>query len=462
MDLKPAFDREALGRDAAQTLSQYLQIDTTNPPGNELQAARWLAEQLRRRGVCADPELQEPAPGRGLLLARVPGMEDLRPLLLNHHMDVVAADPAAWTHHPFSGTIADGYIWGRGALDMKGMGVIFMLALEQILRAGIALRRPVLFLAVPDEETGGDQGMRWLVETSGLRLDPEWVWDEGGCGLRDLAGPGVLFGLAVAEKKGQQLKLRARGRPGHASMPHNDNAVVILTRALSRLAAHPRPLTVNPVVARSLSVLGRSQPFPASLVMRNLRRPWALAAARRRLESDGGVAAMLRDTLTPTMLEAGYKINVIPEEAEAQLDCRLLPDTDVDEFLAWVRTRLGDPRVTVEPGRGAAASGIAPMDGSFVEAVTAAVGRASPGAELFPMMLSGATDGRYWRARGYPAYGLSPVILQRSDLASIHGIDERISIDNLVLGVTIAMETILALCGPPDPGPSLCSSPLGV
>ena len=200
------------------------------------------ADQLVAHGITRDVAVHEPAPGRGLVLARIPGSEPLRPLLINHHMDVVAADPAQWTHPPFSGAVADGFVWGRGTLDTKNLGVVTLLALETLIKEGVRFRRPIVFLAVPDEETGGVQGMRWLVERHGQALDPEWVWDEGSGGLKGVFGEGVMFGLAVAEKQIQHLKLIARGKPGHASMPHNDNANVTLLNALHRVLGDPRPV----------------------------------------------------------------------------------------------------------------------------------------------------------------------------------------------------------------------------
>jgi acetylornithine deacetylase/succinyl-diaminopimelate desuccinylase-like protein len=212
--------------DAAGTLSRYVQLDTTNPPGNEMEAAQWVADQLRGRKITDDITIHEPAPGRGLVIGRIEGNEALKPLVLNHHMDVVPADPAQWSHRPFAGEVSDGYVWGRGTIDDKNMGVIYLLALERLIRQGVTFRRPIIFLAVPDEETGSSQGTGWLVENHLEKLDPEWVWDEGGGGFTGLMGDAPLFGIAVAEKQVQQLRLTATGEPGHASMPHKDNANV--------------------------------------------------------------------------------------------------------------------------------------------------------------------------------------------------------------------------------------------
>ncbi len=459
-------DWDAIGRDAVATLSRYIQFDTTNPPGNELAAAHWLADQLRTRSITDDVTVYEPAAGRGLVLARIPGSEPLKPLLVNHHMDVVAADPAQWTHPPFSGAIADGFVWGRGTLDTKNLGVIFLLALESLLKAGARFRRPVVFLAVPDEETGGTHGMRWLVERHavdkpgfsekpglsagveqhGAGLDPEWVWDEGGGGFRDMFGPGVMFGLTVAEKQIRHLKLIATGRPGHASMPHNDNANVKLLRALERVLAAPRPLRVNPVTAAMFRAIAPTQKFPTSALLRRLDNPLVLRLAAGRLQKDNTLNAMLRDTVSLTVLRAGYKVNVIPERAEAEIDCRLLPDSDGAEFMNWLKARLADEGIQVEITESSPPSGIAPLEGPFVEAVRAGIRQHMPGASIFPMLVPGATDGRYWRQRGYPAYGFAPVVMERGDLGRVHGIDERISGDNLLTAIKITRDIIERLC----------------
>ena len=444
--MPPTPEWDAIGRDAVATLSRYIQFDTTNPPGNELAAAGWLAGQLRDRGIASDVAVHEPAAGRGLVLAHIPGSEPLKPLLVNHHIDVVAADPAAWTHPPFSGVIADGFVWGRGTLDTKNLGVIFMLALESLLRAGTRFRRPVVFLAVPDEETGGKDGMRWLVEQHGERLDPEWVWDEGGGGFKDMFGPGVMFGLTVAEKRIQHMKLIATGKPGHASMPHNDNANVKLLRTLDRLLAEPRPLRVNSVTAAMFRTIAPSQKFPASALLPRLENPLALRLAGGRLQADTSLNAMLRDTVSLTVLRAGYKVNVIPERAEAEIDCRLLPDTDADEFLAWFKSRVADESVQAEVMLSSPPSGIAPLEGPFYEAVSASIHQHMPEATVFPMLVPGATDGRYWRQRGYPAYGFGPVVMERADLARVHGIDERVSGDNLLTAIKITRDIIEKLC----------------
>ncbi len=437
---------DAVAADAVATMSRYVQFNTTNPPGNEMPAAEWLRDQLTGRGITRDVTVFEPTSGRGLVLARIPGAEPLKPLLINHHMDVVAADPAQWTHPPFSGAVADGFVWGRGTLDTKNLGVVFLLALDLLVKEGIRFRRPVIFLAVPDEEVGGEAGMRWLVEHHLAALDPEWVWDEGSGGFRGLFGEGVMFGVAVAEKQVHQVRLIARGDPGHGSMPHTNNAVVTLLQALERIQRRPRPLRVNAVTAEMFRVIASGQKFPTSVLLRHLSTPLVLRLLGGRLASDKLLNAMLRDTVSLNILRAGYKVNVIPERAEAELDCRLLPDTDGQEFDHWLRACIADERVSVESIESSPPSGVAPRATPFYQAVSAAVARHAPGAVVFPLLMPGGTDGRYFRQRGYAAYGFGPMILERDDLGRIHGIDERISAENLTLGVKMARDIIRELC----------------
>jgi acetylornithine deacetylase/succinyl-diaminopimelate desuccinylase-like protein len=439
-------DNGAIRADAAATMSRYVQFDTANPPGNEMPAAQWLRDQLIARGVTREATIHEPAPGRGLVLARIPGSEPLKPLLINHHIDVVAADPTQWTHPPFSGDIADGFVWGRGTLDTKNLGVVFLLALESLIKEGTKFRRPIVFLAVPDEETGGSQGMRWLVEHHLAALDPEWVWDEGSGGFKGIFGPQLLFGVAVAEKQIQHLRLVATGEPGHGSMPHANNANVTLLNALQRILAAPRPLRVNPIAAAMFRTIAATQKFPASFLLANLSNPLVLRLARQRLAADKLTNALLRDTLSLNVIKAGYKVNVIPERAEAEIDCRILPETDAEEFRGWLCARIADERVKIETVAASPPSGVAPFDSPFFNAITHAVKRHAPGADVFPLLVPGATDGRYFRERGYPAYGFGPVILEREDMSRLHGIDERISIDNLLLGIKMTRDILTELC----------------
>jgi len=439
-------DDKKIREDAVATLARYVQFDTTNPPGNEMPAAQWIRDQLISRKITSDIKIHEPLAGRGLVVARIPGTEKLKPLMINHHIDVVAADTTQWTHPPFSGLVADGFVWGRGTLDTKGLGVMFMLALESLLKEGVKFRRPVVFTAVPDEEPGGDNGMRWLVENHLKEIDPEWVWDEGSGGLKDVIGHGTMFAVAVAEKQIYRFKLIAEGEPGHGSMPHANSPNTHLIASLQRIIETPRPLRAGPASAAMFAGLAVTQKFPASFMLRHLANPLVLKLAGKSLSAEKFTNAVLRDTVSVNILQAGYQINVIPERAEAQLDCRLLPETDAKEFHRWLIPRIADESIQIEMIQTSPPSGIAPTDNLFFQTVTKTVKKHSPGAGVFPLLMAGATDGRYWRSQGYPAYGFTPMILERTDLGRVHGIDERISIDNLLLGIKMTRDILKTLC----------------
>jgi acetylornithine deacetylase/succinyl-diaminopimelate desuccinylase-like protein len=439
-------DDKKMMQDAVAAMSRYVQFDTTNPPGNEMPAALWLSEQLTSRGITKDIKIYEPLSGRGLVVARIKGSEELKPLMINHHIDVVAADPAQWNYPPFSGICAEGFIWGRGTLDTKGLGIMFMLALEDLIKEGIKFRRPIIFTAVPDEEPGGDNGMRWLVENHLKDIDPEWVWDEGSGGFKDVFSPRIMFAVAVAEKQIYRFRLIATGDPGHGSMPHNNSANVTLIDALERIIRVPRPMRAGAAACAMFGALSGEKKFPASFMLRNLSNPLALKLAGKSLAAEKFTNALFRDTVSVNVIKAGYQINVIPERAEAEIDCRLLPETDAQEFHRWLMSRIADDRIKMEMIQTSPPSGVAPLNSRFYQAVTSIVEKYSPGAGVFPLLMAGATDGRYWRQRGYPAYGFTPVILERGDIGRIHGIDERVSIENLLLGIKMTKDIIKMLC----------------
>jgi len=439
-------DENILINDAVDTLSRYVQFDTTNPPGNEMAAACWLRDQLISRNITSDVTVHEPVAGRGLVVARIAGSALLKPLMINHHIDVVAADPSQWAHPPFSGKVADGFIWGRGTLDTKGLGIMFLFALECLLKEGVRFRRPIVFTAVPDEEPGGDNGMRWLVEKHLRYIDPEWVWDEGAGAFKDVFGEKLLFGVAVAEKQIFRVKLTATGEPGHGSMPHANSAPLTLLAALQRIAENPRPLRAGKAASEMFKVIGTAQKFPASFLLQHLSNPLVLKLAGKKLSADKFTNALLRDTVSVNIVNAGYQINVIPEKASAELDCRLLPETDANEFRRWLESRIADQRIKMEMIQASPPSGTAPEESLFYRTVTQTVDKFVPGAGVLPLLMAGATDGRYWRERGYPAYGFTPMILEKNDMGRIHGINERISIDNLLLGIRMTKDVIRNLC----------------
>ncbi len=431
---------QAVGDEAARILSRYLQIDTTNPPGNERQAAEFLATLLRERGL--EPTLSASAPGRANLLTRLPGDGSAGAIILLHHMDVVSADPARWSCAPFGGEIRDGYVWGRGAIDMKGVGVMHLLALDLLRRSDAPRKRDLIYLAVADEEMGSTHGAQRMLAHHWPEIEAEYVWDEGGFGLRDFFGPGVVFAVAVAEKQALWLRLVAEGEPGHSGMPHANNANDTLVHALARVLDYETPLHLHKVTRAMFARLAQVQPFPQSLLLRHLDNPLAFALARKSLTAAPSVNAILRNTLSLTVLRAGGKENVIPEQAEAVLDVRLLPGEDPDGFIGKLKTVIADERVQVEVIQYPEPTTISTYDSTLFRAIADVTARLVPGSITVPMLTPGATDSCFFRRKGISTYGLFPAIITPKELAGFHGIDERISLENLQLGTRIIYEVL--------------------
>ncbi|HET7295830.1 MAG TPA: M20/M25/M40 family metallo-hydrolase, partial [Gemmatimonadales bacterium] len=312
-----------VGREAAALLSQYVAINTTNPPGNELQAATWLQAVLAREGI--EAQVFEPRPGKANLYARLRGDGSARPLILLNHMDVVLASPTYWTVDPFGGVVRDGYVWGRGALDMKGEAIAQLMTLLTLKRARVPLKRDVIFLATADEEIGGGVGAGWFVEQHPeLVQDAEFLINEGGTIRADPSGRIEYYGVGTTEKSPFWLDVTARGTPGHGARPTPDNPVHRLVRALNRIAAYQTPLVVTPAVERYLRDLSALEPDPARRAwLADVRAALRDSTAVRALTGDLTYNALLRNTISITGLQGSDKTNVIPPLARAALDVRL-------------------------------------------------------------------------------------------------------------------------------------------
>jgi len=422
-----AQDWEPFLKQATGTLQEYLRIDTTNPPGDVTQAAAFFIEILRREGINHEVFISDQAIGKLNLLAKLKGSGQARPILLLNHMDVVPVERDQWDVEPFGGELRDGFIWGRGALDMKGMGLAGLMALIRLKQEGVQLSRDVLWLAVCDEETGGGLGAKWLTRNYYDQLNPEFVLDEGG-GISQglLTGDGrIVIAPSVNEKQVVWLTVTARGRGGHGSMPHSENAVEILQQALGRLMAARAELEQaagDTVVEEMRQALGELADTPYA-------------------------NAISKNTITLTSFQAGVgdppKVNVIPSEATATLDCRLLPGVPVPAFLERLKAALGDERVAVQvtyqPAEPATGS---PSDTAFFYALTQTAREFYPDAVVVPQLLPGATDARFFRAKGAIAYGFQPVLLGAEDWAMIHGHNERIAVEQFHRMIRIFYEIL--------------------
>ena len=438
--------------EVVELVSSLIRFDTTNTgelatTKGEAECAQWVAERLREVGY--EPEyLESGGPGRGNVFVRVPGREpgageSARGALLIHgHLDVVPAEAADWSVHPFSGAVSEGYVWGRGAVDMKDMCGMMLAVARHFKRAGIVPPRDLVFAFVADEEHGGDYGAHWLVEHRPDLFEgvTEAIGEVGGFSItvpRKDGGERRLYLIETAEKGLLWMRLTARGRAGHGSMVHDDNAVTAIAEAVARLGRHEFPMVLTDTVAQFLAAV--TDETGLTFDTDDLEGSVAKLGPMARM-----LGATLRDTANPTMLKAGYKANVIPASAEAVIDCRVLPgrqaafEREVDEIIGpdisreWI-SELSSYETT--------------FDGDLVEAMSAAVLAVDPGARTVPYMLSGGTDAKAFAKLGIRCFGFAPLRLP-PDLdfsALFHGVDERVPVEALHFGTQV-LEHFLTHC----------------
>ncbi len=428
----------SIHREALDIFVRYLQIDTSNPPGNEKPAARFLGALCEAEGI--ETEYIETAPNREVLVARLRGDGSKRPIMLCNHTDVVPVESQYWEMPAFEGVVKDGRVYGRGAVDMKGCGVMQLIAFLLLKRAGVALKRDVVFCAVPDEEAGSEMGMVWLCEHRPDVVDVEFELSEGGGGTTRFGREEAkLFSVATNEKDICWLRLTAVGRPGHGSVPHYENSAVYLVQALNRLVDWDRGITFTPDTEAYISRLADAGLMPP-LSNRT--------AVEERIRNSPELLAMFINTLNLTMLDAGIKANVIPAKSEAVIDCRLLPGQSKEEWMDRVRERIADDRVTVElysPDQGEPAR--VDWDTELFRTINAVVKEAMEDAIVVPGMTIGGTDNRFLRERGIPAYGFIPCLLSPDERRGFHGNNEFLTIENLNMGCELMYEVVRRMAG---------------
>ena len=437
MQTQAPLDWPSIYAEALDIFVRYLRIPSVNPPGDEAPAARFLGSLIEAEGVPC--EYIETAPNREIVYARLRGDGSKRPLMLANHLDVVPVEERYWDVPPFEGVVRDGFVYGRGAVDMKGGGVMQLVAFLLLARSKAPLARDVVFCGVPDEEAGGTYGMKWLCENRPDLVDVEYELNEGGMGLGEWFGkPARIMPVATTEKKVCALTLRAVGKPGHGSRPHRDNSAVHLARALVKLADWERPPIVSPMTREYLRRLQSAGYIPDGDLD-------ALLPAL--MEEHAALKAMFINTLNITMLKAGTKINVIPALSEANLDCRLLPEQDPEEWRQQVIARIDDPRIEVDFYRDFLGDTVeCPWDTELFHVIQQVVAEAMEDAVVLPTMTVGGTDNKFLRERGIPAYGFIPVLLSADEAAGFHGNNEKLSIENFNLGCELTYEVVRRFC----------------
>jgi acetylornithine deacetylase/succinyl-diaminopimelate desuccinylase-like protein len=409
--------------DPVKLLQQYIRIDTSNPPGDCREAAELLGAVLKEHGLT--PERFGAKPEKPNVLCHVGGTEEPG-LVLIHHMDVVPARAEEWSVPPFSAEIRDGYMYGRGTLDTKGLGVAHWCAALRALERGI-LRRKLFLVANPDEEVGGGEGAEYFVRNLPFPLGPAYGLTEGGVGVLDLLGnEGKCFLLNLWEKGPVWMKLEAKGTAGHGSRPSAKDAPARLARAIARVAEYKEPARLTEPVRGMLRILEEKGFLPRDIAVGSGDE----AAALEKLASKfPEIDPLLRNTYAVTRLSAGFKPNVIPSSAEGTVDCRILPGEEPEEVAARLRDRIRDLGVSVELLFADLPNG-SPM-GPLYEAMESAILSVHPDAVVVPYLSTGFTDSRFYRGIGIPTYGLVPVLLPRAEHGRIHGVDERIPVASI-------------------------------
>ena len=430
-------DWNALRDETVQVLAEYLRINTTNPPGGELQTALFLQRLLAREGIEAqllDTAELRPA-GRANLYARLKGNGSKKAIALVHHMDVVPADPRYWSVDPFSGVVKDGYVWGRGALDMKGEGIVHLMAMIAIKRSGVSLNRDIVFIANSDEELGSTGAEVFVNRHADLLADVEFLITEGGDNKFE-NGKLAYYGVGVAEKRTFWQHVTVKGTPSHGSRPTKENPVPRLIAALDRVAKYDTPLHVTPGVDKYFRDISRLYTGDQRRWLSSVKTALDDPRARAWILSDVYWNAILRNTISLTGLQGSNKTNVIPAEASADIDIRLLPDTDPKQMMATLQGIAADTAVKWTGLLAPKTPLESPIDTDLFHAIERAARERDPNAFVTTPMLTGATDRPVYRRLGLVTYGFDPFRVESTESQrGVHGNDERVSVENMGFGV---------------------------
>jgi acetylornithine deacetylase/succinyl-diaminopimelate desuccinylase-like protein len=429
---------EQASAETGSFLKDLVRFDTTDPPGNESKVAAYIGAIFQREGI--PYELLEPVPGRASIVARLKGTGAQRPVLLLAHEDVVPVDRSHWTVDPFAADVKDGVLYGRGASDDKGPLAAHMETMLQLHRAGRPLARDVIFLAEASEETDSDAGMHTIVEKYWDKIACEFAINEGGAAEVD-GGKIAYFGVATGEKLPRGVRLVAKGQSGHASVPVLNNPITHLAQAVARVGTWETPTRLNETTRAFFATLATLAPPDQAALFRTMEDP---ATQRTLHEKMPQFYSMVHTTVVPTVLKGGFKSNVIPPDAEADIDIRALPDEDLTAFYAQMAKVIDDPSVTIIPPDLTNSMPSAPSSSlhtAMFAAFEAAQKKLIPGAVTTPVMTTGATDSAFLRAKGVNAYGIR-IPRTFAENQGVHGNDERIELKYLALYQQFVQEAV--------------------
>ncbi len=436
--------------ETVKQLVRLIQTQTINPPGNELPAILVIKDILEAEGFAPEAiKILESAPKRANLVARIKGDGSERPLLLSGHVDVVPVEREQWSHDPFGGELIDGEVWGRGAIDMKGFLAMYLQIFIELHRRNVPLKRDVILAAIADEEMGYIHGSNFLVKQHKDLIEAEYGLTEAG-GFTFYFGKYRVYPIQIAEKAVVWLKIRAHGKAGHGSVPISENPVVTLSRAIEKIGRTKHlAVHVSPPFIKMLEAAGAQLSFPLSLVTRLVRSPSLLSVALNTVKGDGMniLKALVTNTLSPNMLQAGSKLNVIPSVAEADIDCRIVPGQSPEDAIREIRRIVGDEievQVVYTTG-GAEFSTETPL----YKLLKMSTQQMDPQGVVIPYLMPGATDACQYQKAGIKVYGFTPGILPAglAMLQLAHGHNERIPVSFIETGLPVLWEVVNELCG---------------
>ncbi|MBA3656204.1 MAG: M20/M25/M40 family metallo-hydrolase [Gemmatimonadaceae bacterium] len=440
-------DWKKAGDETVVRLQNLLRFNTTNPPGNELPLARYLEAELTARGI--ETVLLEPSPNRAALFGRLRGAGSKRPVILLAHMDVVGVEREKWSCDPFSGELRDGYVYGRGAIDDKGMLAANLTAIlelaSHVRESGKLLERDVVFVATSDEEAGGDWGMGWIIEHHPELVDAEFALNEGGR-TRIVGGGTTYLAVQSAEKVSHVVTVTANGPAGHAAVPLAGNAIFRLARAVAKMADHVEPLQLTTITRRFFGELAAVWPdSDQAAAMRGLvaSDPGTRDYGATILSMTPVFNAVLRNGISATMLSGGVRHNVIPASAAADFNVRTLPGESVDHIVSRLRTTIDDPEIDIQVTQRGDEAPASDPDSEMFSAIAESVKAIRPEITVVPYLSTGVTDSARLRRIGVKAYGILPFPMAQEDEERMHGHDERVPVDSLHFGARLIYEATL-------------------
>ena len=447
----PRRDRSAANSPTAQLLSELIRVNTSNPPGNEKSLDELLAAKFKPLGFDIKI-IPTPDPAKAHFIARLKGSGSAKPILLAAHADTVGVERNHWSFDPFGGAIQDGYIYGRGALDFKGGLAVFAEAVMRLARNKVPLKRDVIFLSEADEE-GGKYNTTWLAQSHWNEIDCEYALNEGGWIMKNPDGSVRYVSISTADKFSFSVLVTARGTSTHSSLPRPDNAIYRLARALVKLSTYQMKPELIPSTREFFLTLAKTSRPPMSTYFYNLvnsHDPALVAKADKAISENTLLHAIMRNTIAPVFLQAGFRVNVIPGSAAATLNLRLIPGADRDKLIAELRDVIGDSDVDITPAptnTAVATAKPSSTDTDLYRALVAAANKLWPHAPVTAYLFQAGTDAIAWRSRGVPVYGIYPYPISDDDLSRMHGNNERISIQSLDGGTEMIYQTLMAVAG---------------